>query len=112
MIDEDSDLRERFAQLRAEERRGIPRFDSEPRGRKRHVAWRLIAATVALLLVVIMTVTTISIRSHPTTFSDSDRAVVRSVADWHPPTDFLLRTPGSEMLTTTPRIPDLKGIPR
>jgi hypothetical protein len=109
MIDQESDLRERFAQLRAEERAGIPRFDSERRGRKRHVAWRAIAATVALLLVVIMTIT---IRLHPTRFSDSDRAVIRSVAEWHPPTDFLLRTPGSEMLRTTPHIPDLKGIPR
>jgi hypothetical protein len=109
VIDEESDLRERFAQLRAEERRGIPQFDAEPLGRKGHVTWRVIAATVALLLVVIMT---IRIRSHATTFSDSDRAVVRSVAEWHPPTDFLLRTPGREMLTTTPHIPDLKGIPR
>jgi hypothetical protein len=109
VIDEESDLRERFAHLRAEERAGIPRFESEPRGRKRHVAWRMIAVTAALLLVVI---TTILVRSHPTQFSASDRAAVRSVADWHPPTDFLLRTPGSEMLTTTPHIPDLKGIPR
>ena len=109
MIDEESDLRERFARLRAEERAGVPRFEWEPRGGKRRVAWRLIAATAALLLAVIATIT---IRSRPTRFSDSDRAAVRSVAEWHPPTDFLLRTPGSEMLTTTPRIPDLKGIPR
>ena len=109
MIDEESDLRERFARLRAEERSGVPRFVWESPGRKHRLAWRLIAATAALLLAVIMTIT---IRSRPTRFSDSDRAVVRSVAEWHPPTDFLLRTPGSEMLTTTPRIPDLKGIPR
>jgi hypothetical protein len=109
VIDDESDLRERFAHLRAEERAGIPRFDSEPRGRKHHLAWRMIAATATLLLVVI---TSILVRSHPTTFSDSDRAAVHSAADWHPPTDFLLRTPGSEMLTTTPRIPDLKGIPQ
>jgi hypothetical protein len=112
VIDEESDLRERFAQLRAEEGAGVLRFELEPRGRKHHVAWRVMAVTAALLLIVIMTVTTITILSHPTTFSDSDRAAVRSVADWHPPTDFLLRTPGSEMLTTTPRIPDLKGIPQ
>ena len=109
MIDDDADLRERFAQLRAEERIGIPRFEPVPRRRKHPVGWRMIAATATLLLVVILTIT---VRSHPTRFSDSDRAVVRSVAVWHPPTDFLLRTPGSEMLTTTPRIPDLKGIPR
>jgi hypothetical protein len=108
MIDEESDLRERFARLRAEERAGVPRFDPRPRVRKRH-AWRLAAAAAALLLAVIVTIKT---RSHPTKFSLSDRAAVRSVAAWHPPTDFLLRTPGNEMLATTPRIPDLKGIPR
>jgi hypothetical protein len=107
VIDEESELRQRFAQLRAEERAGVPRF--EVRARKGHVAWRLIAATVALLLVVIATIT---IRSRSTTFSNSDRAVARSVAAWHPPTDFLLRTPGREMLITTPHIPDLKGISR
>ncbi|MEA2336892.1 MAG: hypothetical protein QOE82_899 [Thermoanaerobaculia bacterium] len=103
----DDDLRQRFAQLRAEELGSVPRF--QVKSRARHVAWRLIAATAALLLVAIITIT---IRSRPTKFSDTDRAAVRSVAAWHPPTDFLLRTPGSEMLTTTPRIPDLKGIPR
>lgn len=107
MIDDESDLRERFAQLRAEERPAVPRFGVESRGRTRPVIWRAIAATAALLLIAIITIT---LRSRPTKFSATDRAAVRSVAAWHPPTDFLLRTPGSEMLTTTPRIPDLKGI--
>jgi hypothetical protein len=107
VIDNESDLRERFAQLRAEEQRGVPRFSIE--WRRRHVIWRAIAATAALLLIVVLSLT---IRSHPTQFSASDRAAARSVAEWTPPTDFLLRTPGSEMLTTTPKIPDLKGIPR
>ena len=107
MIDEESELRERFTHLRAEEQARIPRFELEPRGRRRYVAWRMIAATAALLLIIIMS---ILVRPHPTRFSASDRAAVRSVADWHPPTDFLLRIPGREMLTTTPHIPDLKGI--
>jgi hypothetical protein len=103
----DDDLRERFAQLRAEEGGAVPRF--QVRMRTRHIAWRAIAATAALLLIAIVAIT---VRPRSTKFSDTDRAAVRSVAAWHPPTDFLLRTPGSEMLTTTPRIPDLKGIPR
>lgn len=109
MKDEETKLRERFAQLRAEERLVIPRFRVESRPRKHHVTWRVIAPPAALLLVVLVILT---IRAHRTTFSDSDRAVVRSAAQWHSPTDFLLRTPGREMLTTTPQIPDLKGIPR
>ena len=107
MIDEESELRERFAQLRAEEREAVPRFHARPRVRR--IAWRAIAATAAILLVMIVAIT---VRPHATKFSDTDRAAVRSVAAWQPPTDFLLRTPGSAMLTTTPRIPDLKGIPR
>lgn len=109
MIDDESDIRERFADLRAEERAFIPRFDWMRHRRRPYVAWRMIAVTAALLLVVIAT---ILVRAPSTEFSASDRAAVRSVADWHPPTDFLLRTPGSEMLTTTPHIPDLKGTPR
>lgn len=104
MIDE-SGLRERFAQLRDEERAGVPRFALKPR--KRRVAWRLVAATATLALIVML-----AVPSRTTQFSDSDRAVVRSAAAWNPPTDFLLHTPGNEMLTTTPRIPDLKGIPQ
>ncbi|MEA2164272.1 MAG: hypothetical protein QOK37_2399 [Thermoanaerobaculia bacterium] len=105
----EKELYKRFAQLRDEERRGVPPFAVPAQARKRRIAWPLIAAPAALLIIVILIV---AIRPRTTSFSDSDRAVARSVAAWHPPTDFLLRTPGSEMLTTTPRIPDLKGIPR
>lgn len=110
MIDEDN-LRERFAQLRAEERSAAPvwRRALGPAIATRHAPWRMLAAAAALLLIVIITMT---LHSRATKFTNSERAVVRSVAAWHSPTDFLLRTPGSEMLTTTPRIPDLKGIPR
>lgn len=108
MNDDESDLRERFAQLRAEERYVVPRFDPVPRVRKRSVAGRMIAATAMFVLLVVIA---IAIRPRPTRFTDTDRAAVHSLAEWHPPTDFLLRTPGSEVVTTTPRIPDLKGIP-
>ncbi|MEA2568309.1 MAG: hypothetical protein QOI24_310 [Acidobacteriota bacterium] len=108
MIDE-STLRERFARLRADERGAVPRFELRPRARKLRPLRTLIATTAALLLVAIVAFT---LRPGRVSFSASDRAAARSVAEWHPPTDFLLRTPGSELLTTTPRIPDLKGIPR
>ena len=108
MIDE-PELRERFARLRAEERRAVSRFELRPRARRLRPVRTLIAATAALMLVAIIAFT---LRPGRVSFSAADRAAARSVADWHPPTDFLLRTPGSELLTTTPRIPDLKGIPR
>ena len=108
MIDQDSDLRERFAQLRAEDQRVVPPFDPAMRVRKRPLVRRVAAATAALLLFLVIA---IAIRSRPTRFSDADHATVHRVAAWQSPTDFLLRTPGKELLTTTPQIPDLKGIP-
>jgi hypothetical protein len=110
MTDDDSELRGRFAELRAGERNVIPPFDPRLRAREYRVAWRPLAATAALLLLAIAA--SLTFRSHPTDFSESDRAGLRGMAEWRPPTDFLLRTPGNELLTTTPRIPDLKGIPR
>jgi hypothetical protein len=110
MIDDESELRERFAELRAGERNITPPFDPRLPTREYKLAWRPLAAIAALLLLAIAT--TFTLRSHPTDFSESDRASLRGVAEWRPPTDFLLRTPGNELLTTTPRIPDLKGIPR
>ncbi len=105
MIDDEGDLRPRFQELRDEERRFAPRFRVAPPLR-RLAPRRLITAAAALILLVL--VVTISVRSRKTTFSASDRAAVRSIAAWHPPTDFLLRTPGSEILLTTPVIPDVR----
>ena len=103
---DDKDLHARFARLRDEERRLVPPFRAQPRTKK---AWRALAtATAAALLLLI--VVTIAIRPRPARFSDADRAAARAVAEWQAPTDSLLQTPGSELLTTTPRIPDLKGI--
>ncbi|HEX9460790.1 MAG TPA: hypothetical protein VGA84_16695 [Thermoanaerobaculia bacterium] len=106
MIDDDGDFRARFEELRAEERRFAPRFRvARPR---RLAPRRLVAAAAALILLVL--VVAISVRSRRTTFSASDRAAVRSIAAWHPPTEFLLRTPGSEILLTTPVIPDVHSM--
>jgi hypothetical protein len=111
MTGNETDLRERFAQLRAEERMGVPLFAARHQLQKRRIAWPMIAAPATLILIIVLFLT-LTTRTRPANFSDSDRVAVRSVAAWHPPTDFLLHTPGSELLTTTPRIPDLKGIPR
>jgi hypothetical protein len=32
--------------------------------------------------------------------------VIESIVTWKAPTDFLLRTPGSELLSTVPQIPE------
>jgi len=103
---DDKDLHARFAELRDEERRLVPPFEVRTRAK---IRWRALATAAAAALLLIIVVT-IAIRPRPARFSDADRAAARAVAEWQAPTDSLLQTPGSELLTTTPRIPDLKGI--
>lgn len=104
MIDEE--LRARFQDLRDQERSFVPRFGVP--GRRRLVPRRLLATASALFLLAIVVL--FSIRSRPTTFSASDRVAVQTIAAWHSPTDFLLQTPGSEILVSTPAIPDVRSM--
>jgi len=106
VIDDERDLRERFQELREAERRFAPRF-GVPR-RRRLVPRRLLATAAAVILLAVVVL--ISIRSRRTTFSASDRAAVQTIAAWHSPTDFLLQTPGSEILVSTPAIPDIRSM--
>ena len=89
------DLRELFHRLREEElpvaRFQLPAGNRQPATGNR---WRAFAV-VALLAIVIA-------------FSVHHRRppVTESIVTWKAPTDFLLRTPGSEILSTVPRIPE------
>jgi hypothetical protein len=104
-MSDDLDLRQRFQELRDEERRAIPAFAaSAPRPRARVTHWAPLAATAALLL--ILSTVVVTLRPRSVSFTTDDRVAARAVAQWHPQTDFLLRTPGSELLTSTPSIPD------
>jgi hypothetical protein len=107
MIDDEGDFRARFEELREEELRFAPRFRV---ARRRRLAPRRLIAAAAAALILLVLVVAIGVRSRRTTFSASDRAAVRSIAAWHPPTEFLLRTPGSEILLTTPVIPDFHSM--
>jgi hypothetical protein len=104
-MDDERDLQARFHELRNEELRLAPRFRLQ---RGRRVAPRRLVATAAALILLVL-VAVITVRSRRTTFSDSDHAAVRKLAAWHPPTDFLLQTPGSEILVRTPVIPDVSS---
>jgi|GEM_PF-3913187 len=44
-------------------------------------------------------------------FTATDHLAARQIAEWRAPTDFLLHTPGRELLTTVPSIPS-KGVLR
>ncbi len=105
----DGDLDQRFQELRVEESRSVPRFDPTRVARGRVMAWRGAPAMVVLLLFIAL-ITTIGVRSRRPAFSEGDRAAFHAVSAWQSPTDFLLRTPGSDILATTPAIPDLGGV--
>ena len=99
-----NDLRRRFEELRKEESASAPRFAIPS---LRQPNRRPLLAFAVLLLIVIA----LLFPRHSETFTPADRAAARSIADWHPPTDFLLRTPGSDLLTSMPSIPS-KGVSR
>jgi hypothetical protein len=99
-----SDLRERFQELRDEERATVPRF-AIPIRRAPNRKPLLALAVVILIAIAIL------FPRHSAQFTPAERAAARSIAEWHAPTDFLLRTPGRELLTSMPSIPS-KGVSR
>lgn len=104
----DDDLRKRFEELRGDDAQVAPQFHI-PRGR-RALRPGLPAASAMILILSAVLLAAIGMRERSTTFSESDRMIVQSVAAWRAPTRFLLRTPGEEFLTTTPLIPDAGGV--
>ena len=112
MIDDDPELRKRFEELRSEEARFAPRFDPDRRSRTRIMPARLAAAAAGLVVVFLGIGVGLRDRDRHVTFDTADRLAVRSVESWRSPTDFLLDTPGSDLITTSPTIPDpaVKGL--
>jgi hypothetical protein len=100
----DDDLRDRFAGLRREEEQRVPEFArlwrgrTPPRGKGR---W-LVAATCALIVVVCILWVRLAQRK-PADIS------VASITEWKAPTDFLLETPGRELLRNVPEIGEWRG---
>ena len=87
-------MRELFHRLRDEDLRHVPSF----RVVRPIRTWRPLLAA-AVLIVVILGVVAVGHRRPP---------VAESIVTWKAPTDFLLRTPGSEILSAVPRIPERK----
>ena len=86
-------LREAFVALRQQEAASAPRFDRTRRSR----APRSLTPRLAFAAMVLITVAVVVFRPqkpHP------------SITAWKAPTDFLLQTPGRDLLTS---VPDLKG---
>lgn len=95
---DDADLRQAFAALRREEAKAAPTFEAvraQARGRPRRLAplgGLLVAASVAAAILGIVVR-----RPDPP-------PPMASMEQWIAPTDFLLDTPGREILQTVPQI--------
>jgi hypothetical protein len=87
----DDQLRSAFAELRRAEGVRVPRFE-RPDSRGRLSSTALAFAVVALIVTAIIMI--------------PRRPPAPAITTWKAPTDFLLQTPGRELLQSTP---DLKG---
>jgi hypothetical protein len=100
----DDDLGARFADLRSEEEALAPEFalplPSASRGRRRSVGKRIaFAASLVTATAVVLVLRFAPQKAHP----EPGRPVA-SLTEWKAPTDFLLETPGRELLRTVPAI--------
>jgi hypothetical protein len=96
----DETLRGRFAALRREDEQSVPGFAGLWRARARSPRrWTYWLATAACAVVILAGLLWLrSVRPG----SKVDKTV--SITEWKAPTDFLLETPGREMLRTVPRL--------
>ena len=110
-----NDLRELFHRLRDEEQTLIRPSGtfSRSRGRRtlgqtsaplsrlreRVAEGRVRVWAFAAIVLIVIAIGTIAHRRPP---------AAQSIVTWKAPTDFLLRTPGSELLSTVPQIPERK----
>jgi hypothetical protein len=101
----DDDLRMRFAALRREEEMLAPAFEL-PRGDLAARGWRWSAGTLmaAAVCAITITVAVVLLRLVPAAPRGSNSSPVASLSQWRSPTDFLLETPGREMLRSVPAI--------
>ena len=109
MTDDDRDLRARFAALRQEDEARRPDFSVfwGPAGRPRP-RWGGRLAAVAVVLVTMMTAI-LFLRSPRREPAPHVPKPVTSIIEWKAPTDFLLETPGRELLETVPQIGQWPG---
>lgn len=101
---DDRDLRERFASLREEDRRHIPGYEHVLRNPRHDSPLRIGAVAAGLLVTAVAAFLLLSTRHLN---APSEGAAIQSIASWRAPTDFLLDTPGRDLLRKIPNI----GVP-
>src|SRR5262249_30701676 len=101
----DEQLRRRFADLRQEDGRRAPPFAALWRRRQRkperRIRWVFVAAAAVIVFAGLFWLR--AVRPRPTD------ATVASITAWKAPTDFLLETPGRDLLRTVPEIGGWSG---
>jgi hypothetical protein len=108
--DDEADLRAAFAGMRREDAAGAPAFEAVVTAASRGVAKRrrpwlvpTLTGTVAAAALAVA-VTAVLRRPEPRI------PATRTIEEWIAPTDFLLETPGRELLETVPEIGALPAI--
>src|SRR5688572_465577 len=96
MNDDDRDLRERFVRLRDEERAHAPAFHVTRQAPRWTWSPRFVIAAAIILIALLLA------RPDQTPPRLAHRGVDLGAAAWQSPTDFLLVTPGRELLRTVP----------
>lgn len=106
---DESDLKVLFDALRNEERphtRPYSRARWPGHGRTMRVRLRLTFAG-ALILLIAATIVIVNLPS-----DTPPAAAPIPIAEWKAPTDFLLLTPGHDLMQSVPRFGDVKGVSR
>jgi hypothetical protein len=100
-MSDDTHLRRQFASLRRAEAASTPSFQAvigDARRRPRDARWGLAIAAG----IVMTAIGGLILRTSQPPEAAIPRARVPELADWRAPTDFLLDTPGRELLQTIP----------
>ena len=100
---EDRDLRDRFAALRREEEAQAPDFVvlTTPRRRRSPGKFIIVVACVVAIVSAVFL-----LRPVPRKPGQGTGGNIASITEWKAPTDFLLDTPGRELLRAVPAIGD------
>ncbi len=102
--DDNSEIRERFRRAHEHYESLAPSFSELlDRPRRSYRSYRMVAAALVVAMLVFTAVIYIIRFDRPQPRRlDAD---LSTISTWRSPTDFLLKTPGNELLKTTPVIP-------
>jgi hypothetical protein len=106
-FDPDPDLARRFAALRQQERQRVPPFRLQwaaAGNRRPGSAGRILRLAAAGAAVVVVALLSAWLVAQKVPAPSPSPGAVPSIVEWRSPTDFLLRTPGQEILRQPPAL--------